>query len=138
MLQCVAICCSVLQCVAVCYLYYLLAASALRSRVLPSPSLQNTVQCVDALQCVAVCCSVLPLLLTSRIIIRSRALPSPTLQNTKRRQANLFVGYYFVLLQVFDRKRAYEFNKLLYPQAFFFSFQDLRVPWEPGWVSQGS
>ena len=64
--ECVAVCCSVLQCVAVCYHYYLLVGSALRSRALPSPSLQNTVQCVECvavccnvLQCVAVCCSVL-------------------------------------------------------------------------------
>ena len=56
MLQCVAVCCSVLQCVAVC-------CSATKGILLVTASFSGLQQCVavccTALQCVAVCCSVL-------------------------------------------------------------------------------
>ena len=65
-LQCIAECCSVLQNTDPILPLLLLEGSSLRSRALPSLSLQNTVQCVECvavccsvLQCVAVCCSVL-------------------------------------------------------------------------------
>ena len=48
--QCVAVCCSVLQCVAVC-----LAVC----NVSPPPPTECVVVCCSVLQCVAVCCSVL-------------------------------------------------------------------------------
>ena len=57
MLQCLAVCCSVLQCVAVCCCV-LQCVSAFRSR--PRSSISHLiVQNCGAWQCVAVCCSVL-------------------------------------------------------------------------------
>ena len=52
MLQCVAVCCSVLQCVAVC-------CSVLQCVAVRCSALQCVAVCCSVLQCVAVCCSVL-------------------------------------------------------------------------------
>ena len=78
--QCVAVCCSVLQFVAVCTLgntlqhtathfRFVLQFVAVCCRVLPFVAvccsvLQCVVVCCSVLQCVAVCCSVLPWLAT--------------------------------------------------------------------------
>ena len=52
MLQCVAVCCSVLQCVAVC-------CSVLQCVAVCYSALQCVAVCCSMLQCVAVCCRVL-------------------------------------------------------------------------------
>ena len=52
MLQCVAVCCSVLQCVVVC-------CSVLQCVAVCCSVLQRVAVCCSVLQCVAVCCSVL-------------------------------------------------------------------------------
>ena len=52
MLQCVAVCCSVLQCAAVC-------CSVLQCVAVCCSVLQCAAVCLSVLQCVAVCCSVL-------------------------------------------------------------------------------
>ena len=52
MLQCVAVCCSVLQCVAVC-------CSVLQCVVVCCSVLKCVAVCCSVLQCAAVCCSVL-------------------------------------------------------------------------------
>jgi len=58
MLQCVAVCCSVLQCVAVClHLRDDIDTQVVAIQLL-WPVLQRVAVCCSVLQCVAVCCSV--------------------------------------------------------------------------------
>ena len=56
MLQCVAVCCSVLQCVAVCFW---LVIKTTRGSLRCFTMLHCVAVCYSVLQCVAVCCSVL-------------------------------------------------------------------------------
>ena len=66
MLQCVAVCCSVLQCVAVCvalWLYnlniFLLSAGVLQYVAVYYSILQCLAVCCRELQCVAACCNII-------------------------------------------------------------------------------
>ena len=96
MLQCVAVCCSVLQCVAVCCSVLQCAAvccSMLQCVAVCCSVLQCVAACCSVLQCVAVCCSVLQC-----VALCCSVLPCSVTDSTRYQTTFEFNGIYILFI----------------------------------------